>query len=67
MLTNPDTIKVSVKKIPVEVTINKENNAYSVSGKLPESLTGTYARIKIDANGTNNCKGSDGWLLNIEG
>lgn len=67
MLTNPDTIKVSVKKILVEVTINKENNAYSVSGKLPESLTGTYARIKIDANGTNNCKGSDGWLLNIEG
>ena len=67
MLTNPDTIKVSVKKIPVEITINKANNAYSVSGKLPESLTGTYARIKIDANGTNNCKGSDGWLLNIEG
>ena len=32
MLTNPDSIKVSVKKLPVEVTINKVNNAYSVSG-----------------------------------
>ena len=66
MLTNPDSIKVSVKKQPVEVTINQVNNAYSVSGKLPASLKGTFARIKIDAKGTNNCKASDGWLLNIE-
>ena len=65
-LTNPDSIKVSVKKHPVDVTINKVNNAYSVSGKLPASLKGTFARVQIDAKGTNNCKGSDGWLLKIE-
>jgi hypothetical protein len=66
VLTNPDSIEVSVKKQPVEVTINKVNNAYIVSGRLPDMLKGTYARVKIDAKGTNNCKGSDGWLLNIE-
>ncbi|HIG64025.1 MAG TPA: hypothetical protein EYQ43_00195 [Methyloprofundus sp.] len=66
MLTNPDSIEVSVKKQPVEVTISKVNNAYTVSGRLPETLTGTFARIKIDAKGINNCKGSDGWLLKIE-
>ncbi|MBT3813193.1 MAG: hypothetical protein HOE45_03125 [Gammaproteobacteria bacterium] len=66
MLTNPDSIEVSVKKQPVEVTISKVNNAYTVSGRLPKTLTGTFARVKIDAKGINNCKGSDGWLLKIE-
>ncbi|NOQ13938.1 MAG: hypothetical protein GQ583_05580 [Methyloprofundus sp.] len=66
-LTNPKTIEVSVKKLPVEVTINKINNSYSVTGKLPASLQGTYARVDIKAKGTNNCKVNDGWLLNIEG
>ncbi len=66
MLTNPDSIQVTVKKQPVEVSINKINNAYSVSGKLPASLQGTFARVEINAQGTNNCKGQGGWLLNIE-
>jgi len=64
--TNPDSIEVSVKNQPVEITIDKVNNAYSVTGKLPASLKGTFARVQIEAKGTNNCKGSDGWLLNIE-
>ena len=65
-LTNPESIEVSVKKQPVEVTVNKIKNSYSVTGKLPVSLQGTYARVDIKAKGTNNCKASDGWLLNIE-
>ncbi|OQK18425.1 hypothetical protein AU255_11590 [Methyloprofundus sedimenti] len=64
--TNPDSIEVSVKKQPVEITINKVNNGYSVSGKLPASLQDTFARVEIDAKATNGCKGSDGWLLKIE-
>ena len=66
-LTNPKSIEVSIKKQPVEVTVNKINNSYSVTGKLPASLQGTYARVDIKAKGTNNCKANDGWLLNIEG
>jgi len=64
--TNPETIVVSVKKLPVDVAINKINNSYLVSGTLPESLKSTYARVLIKATGTNNCKGDAGWLLKIE-
>lgn len=65
-LTNPETMKVSVKKQPVDVVINKINRGYSVVGKLPESLQGTFARVNIKATGTNNCVGNDGWLLKIK-
>lgn len=63
--TLPKTITVKVKKQPVDVSINKINNGYTVSGKLPDSLKGTFARIEINATGSNKCKGNDGWLLNI--
>ena len=66
-LTNPESILVTIKKQSVDVTINKLNNGYLVSGKLPEALEGTYARVKINATGTNKCKSNDGWLLKIEG
>ncbi len=65
-LTNPDSISVDIKKNPVELTIKKLNNGYSVTGMLPESLTASHARINIKAKGTNGCKGSDGWLLKVQ-
>ena len=65
-LANPESIVVSIKGQAVDVTINKTNNGYSVSGNLPVTLQGTFARVNIKATGTNNCKGNDGWLLNIE-
>ncbi len=64
--TNPESIKVNVKDLPVEVAIKAENTGYLVTGKLPAALQDTYARVSINATGTNNCKGSDGWLLKIE-
>ncbi len=64
-LTSPESIKVSVKKQAVEVSINKINNGYSITGKLPASLQNTYARVDIKATGTNKCKGQGGWLLKI--
>lgn len=63
--TNPKTIKVNIKKLPVDVVIDKVNKGYSVKGTLPESLKGTFARVNIRATGTNKCKVSDGWLLQI--
>lgn len=65
-LTNPDTINVTIKKQTVDVEIKKNNNAFLVTGTLPESLQNTYARVVINATGTNKCKGNDGWLLNIK-
>jgi len=66
VLTNPDNIVVTVKKLPVPVTVESEGNAYKVTGKLPATLQDTYARVTINAVGTNGCKTSDGWLLKIE-
>ncbi len=65
-ITSPSTIIVNIKKQPVEVSIKKVKLGYSISGSLPESLRGTFARVDIKATGTNKCKGSDGWLLKIE-
>ncbi len=64
--TNPDNINVSIKKQAVNVEIKQTNNGYLVTGTLPESLQNTYARVVINAAGTNKCKGSDGWLLNVK-
>ena len=65
-LTNPKSIEVSVKDLPVDVTITETKKGYLLSGKLPESLKGTFARVEIRATGTNKCKLSEGWLLNIQ-
>lgn len=61
----PDSIDVRVKKQPVEVTISEKNGTYRVTGKLPDSLRNTYARISISAEGPSQCKGSGGWLVKI--
>ncbi len=63
--TNPKSIAVSVKNNPVAVTIDKKNNGFLITGKLPEELQGTFARVKINATGLNNCETQEGWLLNI--
>ena len=64
--TNPKTIDVNVKKLAVEIEINKMSMGYLVKGTLPDSLQNTYARVNITATGTNNCVANDGWLLKIE-
>lgn len=63
--TNPDSINVTVKDQPVAVTITAKNKSFEVTGKLPDSLKGTFARISVSADGPNKCKGSDGWLVKI--
>jgi hypothetical protein len=65
--TYPSTIKVTVKDQPVTITADKKNDGtFSVSGKLPSSVKGTYARIAILADAQSNCKGAGGWLVKID-
>jgi hypothetical protein len=64
-LTDPKTIKVTVKDQPVPVNVNPVNQGFQVKGVLPPALKGTFARISISAEGTNRCKGGGGWLVNI--
>lgn len=63
--TQPDSIKVEIKEIPVKIQVSQNNPGYHVKGSLPESLVNTYARIAINAETVKGCKGSDGWLVNI--
>lgn len=62
---DPTKIEVTVKKIPVEVTLEDRNLFYIVRGKLPDSLKNTYARISIKAVALLGCKTKGGWLLKI--
>jgi hypothetical protein len=63
--TNPESIIVTLKDQPVAVTITPKNQGFQVKGTLPDTLTGSFARISITADGPNKCKGSDGWLVKI--
>ncbi len=63
--TNPESINVSIKKQSIETSINKIAGGYAVTGKLPASLQGSYARVNIKAKGSNNCPATDGWLLKL--
>lgn len=64
--TFPNTIKVAVKGMPTALKVTPRNEGgFQVSGTLPKSLKGVYARIAITADGQSNCKGSDGWLIKI--
>ncbi len=65
-ITSPSSVSVEVKKIPVEVSINKSGSGYLIKGKLPESLQNDYARVTINAKSTSKCAGSGGWLLKVQ-
>ena len=64
--TKPDSIKVVVKDVSTLISITPIAQGYKVSGQLPSSLHGTFARINIHAEGSNRCIGSGGWLVKIK-
>ena len=64
-VSDPNSIKVTVKNQPVALIINEKGIGYEVSGNLPENLSDTYARIAISADGRNRCKGTGGWVVKI--
>ncbi len=64
--TYPNTIKVVVKDHPITIkTETNANGTFDITGKLPESVKGSYARIAITADAQSNCKGSGGWLVKV--
>jgi hypothetical protein len=62
---SPKTIKVTIKGQSVPVTVVQKQNGYKVSGKLPNAVKGTYAKINIDAKGIAQCEISTGWLVKV--
>jgi hypothetical protein len=65
-IEDPQQLTVTVKNIPVEVKAVFKTPFYDVTGKLPDSLRNTVARINIKASGkAAHCQAEDGWLVKI--
>jgi hypothetical protein len=63
--TFPNSIKVIIKGQSVPVTVVEKQNGYKVSGKLPDTLRGAFAKINIEARGIAQCEVTDGWLVKV--
>jgi len=63
--TYPNSIKVTIKGQSVPVTVTPKKDGFKVTGKLPDTLKGAYAKIILDARGVNQCEVSDGWLVKV--
>ena len=61
----PNSIKVTIKGQSVPVTVKPKQDGFQVTGMLPDTIKGTYAKINIEARGVNQCEGSDGWLVKV--
>lgn len=65
-VAKPEQIEVTVKTIPVELTIEDKESFYQVKGKLPAELANTAARINIKVTAkVSRCNGENGWLVKI--
>jgi len=63
--TFPNSIKVTIKGQSIPVTVVEKQNGYKVSGKLPDTVRGAYAKINIEARGIAQCEVTDGWLVKV--
>lgn len=65
-LDDPEQLEVTAKKIPVEVSTEFKDPFYVVTGKLPDNLRNTVARINVKVNAKSNaCEAENGWLVKI--
>ncbi len=63
--TFPNSIKVTIKGQTVPITVVQKQSGFKVSGKLPDTLRGAYAKINIEARGIAQCEVSSGWLVKV--
>lgn len=63
--TIPNSIKVTIKGQSVPVTVVQKQSGYKVSGKLPDTVRGAFAKINVDARGIAQCEVSTGWLVKV--
>lgn len=65
-VNKPEQISVMVKNIPVEITTEYKAPFYLVKGKLPATLSNTFARINIKVIAkSSHCEAETGWLVKI--
>jgi hypothetical protein len=58
--TVPKSITVTIKGETVPIIVTPQYNGYRVTGKLPATVKGTFARIESTAKGPNQCERGDG-------
>ncbi len=64
--TNPDSIKLSIKKQPLPFTIESNSAFHKVKAKIPAEFTGKFARLDVSAKVIDGeCHDATGWLLKI--
>lgn len=63
-IDDPKLVEVTAKKIPVEMESENRGGILWFKGNLPDSLSGTAARILVDVN-FKKCPAEKGWLLKI--
>lgn len=64
--TVPNSIRVTIKDLSVPVSVTQKNDGFQVTGKLPDAIKGTFAKIRITAKGDNQCVANDGWLVKVK-
>ena len=64
--TTPNSIKVTIKDLSVPISVTQKSDGFQVTGKLPDSVKGTFAKIRITAKGANQCEANDGWLVKVK-
>ena len=64
--TNPNSIRVIIKDHLVPVTVTSKHDGLLVTGKLPDAVKGTFAKINLTAKGPNQCEASGGWLVKVK-
>ena len=65
-LTNPNSIRVTIKDQLVPLTITPKHDGLHVTGKLPASVKATYAKINLSGKGPNQCDATGGWLVKVK-
>ena len=63
--TNPETIVVTAKNEPLDLSIENKMSFFRVKAKLPVSLNGKFVRVNASAKAVLGCKGETGWLLKV--
>jgi len=63
--TFPKSIKVTIKGQSIPLTVVEKQSRYKVTGKLPDTLRGAFAKINIEARGIGQCEVTDGWLVKV--
>ena len=65
--SNPNKVKVTVKKLDAVVKVEDHKSFYLVKVTLPAQLRDTYARVDVRAEAKLGCYKYHGWLYKILG